>query len=114
VGGDRQLLRGWFFLRRILGHERDDKSRILRVVRMGRSGNIFGVQAVFLLLLSFGLLPLFKLFIQTFRRGFGIVLRKMAILMEKFALEGQLFIIHLLQVVPIVQCEINSFWQTFF
>jgi hypothetical protein len=109
-----RLLWGQFFSRRLLGREWDNKSRILRVVRLGRSGNNFGVQAVFLLLLSFGLLPLFRLFIRTFKRGFGTMLCKMAILMTKFALEGKLFIIHLLQVVPIVQCEINSLWHTFF
>ena len=61
--GDRRLLRGRFFSRRLLGCERDDISRILRVVRLGMHGNIFAVRAVLLLLLSSRLLPLFKLFI---------------------------------------------------
>jgi hypothetical protein len=67
-----------------------------------------------LLLFLSGLLPVLGFFSRNFRGRFRAMLRKMPILMTNFALEGKLFVINLLEVIPLIQGEINSFGETFF
>jgi len=62
-----------------------------------------------LLLFHSGLLPLFGFFSWNFKGRFRTMLHKMTILMTDFAFEGQLFIINLLQVIPFIHGEIDSF-----
>jgi hypothetical protein len=61
-----------------------------------------------------GFLPVLDFFSWNFRGRFKAILCKMPILMKIFSLEEKLFVINLLEVIPLIRGEINSFGETFF